>query len=217
MRLWGYWLVGPSATRTSHSAGGGHCHCEVLARASGRRPAPTVGPGGCATAALARAPESPMVISRAAGAGDAPQWAMPKGAHIRLDIELALGPARCLHDHDGRGLSWTLLKGGYSVAPTGTALARVEKRTRPIKTERNQAERRMCHWGLRILLDLCACVHTCAALLYRSRGQRLYACADWPVPWDLSRVSTLERHHRVRDQLERPRRKRSQRRPQRTQ
>ncbi len=70
----------------------------------------------------------------------------------------------------------------------------------------------MCHWGLRILLDLCACVHTCAALLYRSRGQRLYACADWPVPWDLSRVSTLERHHRVRDQLERPRRKRSQRR-----
>jgi hypothetical protein len=66
----------------------------------------------------------------------------------------------------------------------------------------------MRHWVLRILLDLCAC----AALLYRSRGQRLYACADWPVPWDLSRVSTLERHHRVRDQLERPRRKRGQRR-----
>jgi hypothetical protein len=32
------------------------------------------------------------------------------------------------------------------------------------------------------------------------------------APRDLSRVSTIERHHRVRDQLERPRRKRGQRR-----
>ena len=65
----------------------------------------------------------------------------------------------------------------------------------------------MRHWVLRILLDLCAC----AALLYRSRGQRLYACADWPVPRDLSPAS-VERHDRVCDHLERPRRKRSQRR-----
>ena len=50
------------------------------------------------------------------------------------------------------------------------------------------------------------------SVLYRSRGQRQYACADWPVPWDLSRVSIIERHHHVRDHLERPRRKRSQRR-----
>ena len=50
------------------------------------------------------------------------------------------------------------------------------------------------------------------AVWYRSRGRRQYAHADWPVPRDLSRVSTIERHHRIRDQLERPRRKRGQRR-----
>ena len=32
------------------------------------------------------------------------------------------------------------------------------------------------------------------------------------MPWQLSRVSTIERHQRVRDHLEQPRRKRSQRR-----
>ena len=50
------------------------------------------------------------------------------------------------------------------------------------------------------------------AVLYRSRGQRQYVYAAWPVPRDLSRVSTIERHHRIRDHLERPRRKRAQRR-----
>ena len=49
-------------------------------------------------------------------------------------------------------------------------------------------------------------------VLYRSRGQRQYGSAAWPVPRDLSRVSTIERRHRVRDHLERPRRKRSERR-----
>ncbi len=62
--------------------------------------------------------------------------------------------------------------------------------------------------GARALLPLSrAC-----AVQYRSRGQRQYARADWLVPQDLSRVSTIERHHRVRDQLERPRRQGSQRR-----
>ena len=37
------------------------------------------------------------------------------------------------------------------------------------------------------------------------------ACADWPVPRDLSPAS-VERHDRVCDQLERPRRERGQRR-----
>ena len=37
------------------------------------------------------------------------------------------------------------------------------------------------------------------------------ACADWPVPRDLSPAS-VERHDRVCDHLERPRRKRGQRR-----
>ena len=60
---------------------------------------------------------------------------------------------------------------------------------------------------LREVLGSSAC-----EVLYRSRGQRQYACAAWPVPWDLSRVSTIERHHRIRDQLERPRRQGSQRR-----
>ena len=51
----------------------------------------------------------------------------------------------------------------------------------------------------------------CAVLCW-SRGERQYACADWPVPRDLSHVSTIERRHRVCDHLERPRRKRGQRR-----
>jgi hypothetical protein len=38
------------------------------------------------------------------------------------------------------------------------------------------------------------------------------ACAAWPVLRDRSRVSTIERRHRVYDHLERPRRKRGQRR-----
>ena len=50
------------------------------------------------------------------------------------------------------------------------------------------------------------------AVLCRSRGERQYACADWPVPRDLSRVSTIERRHRVRDHLEQPRWQRGQRR-----
>ena len=60
-----------------------------------------------------------------------------------------------------------------------------------------------------LLLLRCDC-----AVLYRSRGQRQYACAAWPVLWDLSRVGAIyiERRHRVRDHLERPRRKRGQRR-----
>ncbi len=52
----------------------------------------------------------------------------------------------------------------------------------------------------------------CRAVLYRSRGERQYVRADWPVTRDLSRVRTAERHHRVRNHLERPRRKRGQRR-----
>jgi hypothetical protein len=64
------------------------------------------------------------------------------------------------------------------------------------------------HPSARTLLLL----RSACAVLCRSRGQRQYACADWLVPRDLSRVSTIERHHRVRDHLERPRRKRGERR-----
>jgi hypothetical protein len=57
-----------------------------------------------------------------------------------------------------------------------------------------------------------ALLSSVCAVLCRSCGQRQCVRADWPVPWHLSRVSTAECHHRVGDQLERPRRKRSQRR-----
>jgi hypothetical protein len=103
-----------------------------------------------------------------------------------------------------------------------------------MKPKRNEIKGRegCAEWGLQTVLDLprllrsqdtgtcsrcirplerCSCREV-RAVLCRSRGQRQYACADWPVPRDLSRVSTIERHHRVRDHLERPRRKRGERR-----